>query len=132
MIFELSLEGLSGIIKGEGSSKEERLAGYTVWKWHNAFREVQAKSGCSEWLRTSQEESRRQTQGRESQTKEVELYPEGYGAGRGAGDQGGEAIRCVFRKDLSLPGRLGKMGTAGGWGPSWEASAIIWMSVWPE
>lgn len=38
----------------------------------------------------------------------------------------------MFQKDLPLAGRLGRMGTAGGWGPSWEASAIIWMSVWPE
>ena len=50
MIFELSLEGLAGVTKGEGSSEEERLAVYMVWKEHSAFREVQAKGGCSERL----------------------------------------------------------------------------------
>lgn len=47
VIFELNVEGLGGVTGGKGSSKDERPAVYMVWKWHNAFRVVQAKGGCS-------------------------------------------------------------------------------------
>lgn len=50
MIFELSFKRLVEVIKGEGSSKGQRLAVYMVPKLHNVFREVQAKWQCSEWL----------------------------------------------------------------------------------
>ena len=84
-------------------------------------------------FRTTGEQARRRAEGRH---KGVRAKPKRLNFTlrdtEWRGDHRGEVSGCVFWKDLSLAGRLDRMGTPGGWGPSWESSAITWARVQPD